>query len=154
VVPEKGKNLLHFVRGFECDERTCNLVDFRKFKILLPIQYELTPGEYKVYGDNDNLCVALKLAKTNCSVTRAYWWSVDHLHNANGLALGKDRCLVCGEILKPLHFINKCIPPNEAKFPVYFSNYDIGWVLYLSHIYRKNNNFSDYNNLLISLNLM
>jgi hypothetical protein len=153
IAPAPGFSLIGHISGFTHKDIFFDLNNFKSFKIYSPNKYPLTPFQIKHFGSTQPLLNYINDVKCIQSTRRAKWWALDHIHNANGLDY-KSNCLVCSQLIRPLHFLECCSIPSDANFPNYFSKIDICWTLYLLHLRRFNSTFDSFNNLLIDFKLI
>jgi hypothetical protein len=156
LLPATGKDLIYYIDSFTVRNtgQCLPISKFKLFKQFKPPTYSLTPSQFKKHGD----CKSFKKAQMEVihskSTLKAKWWALDQLHNANGLAINKEICFICGKIIKSCHFLEKCKPPDTATFPTYFTKIDVAWCLYLSHLHFKYPNFHSTYNLLSDFKLI
>jgi Reverse transcriptase (RNA-dependent DNA polymerase) len=155
ITPAFGKDLLYFIKSFT-RHRTYEsylIHDFKSLKIFKPKTYCPTLSQLK-FGSQKNIINKIKEILSSSSTIKAKHWAIDQIHNANGLAINKEICFVCDKTIKSCHFLLKCHPPDTASFPDWFTNIDIKWCLYLTHLHRKYPDFHSNYNLLSDFNLL
>jgi hypothetical protein len=156
ILPAVGNDLFLFIKSFTIkrSKNTFPIDTYKKFKLFPSKQYVLTQSQIRRYTCPKYLCERITCILKSKAILKAKWWALDQIHNTSGLAINNEKCFICGKTIESEHFLNNCSPPDTASFPDYFTDLDISWCLYLSHLHHK---FPDYHstyNMLSDFNLL